>query len=198
DLGGLVALQALGALVPGRDVALGVEEEDRVVAHALHQAAKGLVTPCRVGGFGAAGGRFRLGHSAVARLWPRHGLMAPVGVVNLSLSSDETRGMRRRGVVGAKGFEPSTPCTPCRCATRLRYAPTELEIIAGTDPLPNPLPKGEGANDGRVFAKSVRLSFEHLEDALQLLADVAGGDRLRDGHRLRAAVAVAVHRLLEE
>src|SRR5688572_10106125 len=32
-------------------------------------------------------------------------------------------------MVGAKGFEPSTPCTPCRCATRLRYAPTEPEII---------------------------------------------------------------------
>jgi hypothetical protein len=32
-------------------------------------------------------------------------------------------------MVGAKGFEPSTPCTPCRCATRLRYAPTELAII---------------------------------------------------------------------
>jgi hypothetical protein len=25
--------------------------------------------------------------------------------------------------VGADGFEPSTTCTPCRCATRLRYAP---------------------------------------------------------------------------
>ena len=29
-----------------------------------------------------------------------------------------------RKVVGAKGFEPSTPCTPCRCATGLRHAPT--------------------------------------------------------------------------
>ena len=27
-------------------------------------------------------------------------------------------------LVGARGFEPPTPCTPCRCATRLRYAPT--------------------------------------------------------------------------
>ena len=27
-------------------------------------------------------------------------------------------------LVGAKGFEPSTPCTPCKCATRLRHAPT--------------------------------------------------------------------------
>src|SRR5210317_279710 len=27
-------------------------------------------------------------------------------------------------MVGARGFEPPTPCTPCRCATRLRHAPT--------------------------------------------------------------------------
>ena len=28
-------------------------------------------------------------------------------------------------LVGAKGFEPSTPCSQSRCATRLRYTPTE-------------------------------------------------------------------------
>jgi hypothetical protein len=27
-------------------------------------------------------------------------------------------------LVGARGFEPPTPCTPCKYATRLRYAPT--------------------------------------------------------------------------
>ena len=27
-------------------------------------------------------------------------------------------------LVGARGFEPPTPCTPCKCATRLRYTPT--------------------------------------------------------------------------
>jgi hypothetical protein len=27
-------------------------------------------------------------------------------------------------VVGARGFEPRTPCAQGRCATRLRYAPT--------------------------------------------------------------------------
>jgi hypothetical protein len=27
-------------------------------------------------------------------------------------------------MVGATGFEPATTYTPCRCATRLRYAPT--------------------------------------------------------------------------
>jgi hypothetical protein len=28
-------------------------------------------------------------------------------------------------LVGATGFEPVTPCAQGRCATRLRYAPTE-------------------------------------------------------------------------
>ena len=28
-------------------------------------------------------------------------------------------------MVGAPRFELGTPCTPCRCATGLRYAPTE-------------------------------------------------------------------------
>jgi hypothetical protein len=32
-------------------------------------------------------------------------------------------------LVGVKGFEPSTPCTPCKCATRLRHTP-KLTIIA--------------------------------------------------------------------
>jgi hypothetical protein len=29
-------------------------------------------------------------------------------------------------LVGAIGFEPTTPCAQGRCATRLRYAPTEV------------------------------------------------------------------------
>ncbi len=28
-------------------------------------------------------------------------------------------------MVGARGFEPPTPDTPCQCATRLRYAPID-------------------------------------------------------------------------
>ena len=27
------------------------------------------------------------------------------------------------GEVGTTGFEPATPCTPCKCATGLRYVP---------------------------------------------------------------------------
>ena len=30
-------------------------------------------------------------------------------------------------LVGARGFEPPTPCAQGRCATRLRYAPTEVK-----------------------------------------------------------------------
>jgi hypothetical protein len=35
-------------------------------------------------------------------------------------------------LVGAAGFELATPCTPCKCATRLRYAPTEAIFYAIT------------------------------------------------------------------
>ena len=36
-----------------------------------------------------------------------------------------------RELVGATGFEPATPCAQGRCATRLRYAPTEPPMVAG-------------------------------------------------------------------
>ena len=35
-------------------------------------------------------------------------------------------------MVGARGFEPPTTCTPCMYATRLRYAPTENKIVSVT------------------------------------------------------------------
>ena len=31
-------------------------------------------------------------------------------------------------LVGTTGFEPATPCPPDKCATKLRYAPTLIEI----------------------------------------------------------------------
>src|SRR3989344_1669728 len=33
-------------------------------------------------------------------------------------------------MVGVAGFELATPCTPCKCATRLRYTPTRLKLYA--------------------------------------------------------------------
>ncbi len=32
-------------------------------------------------------------------------------------------------MVGARGFEPPTPDTPCQCATRLRYAPKKSDRV---------------------------------------------------------------------
>ena len=33
-------------------------------------------------------------------------------------------------LVGAAGFEPTTPSPPVKCATRLRYAPADVIIAA--------------------------------------------------------------------
>ena len=41
--------------------------------------------------------------------------------------------VQKKLLVGARGFEPRTPCAQGRCATRLRYAPTLLR----TTTLPN-------------------------------------------------------------
>ena len=43
DLVGAIALDALGTGVPRHDVSLGVEKEDRVVAHAVDQQTKRLL-----------------------------------------------------------------------------------------------------------------------------------------------------------
>ena len=32
-------------------------------------------------------------------------------------------------LVGTRGFEPPTPCTPCKCATKLRHIPTPIIIL---------------------------------------------------------------------
>src|SRR5206468_1870574 len=80
DLGRLVALEALGAGVPSDDAALGVEHEDRVVAHLLDEEPEALLAQAQVllgalarGALGArSGGAHRSIHaepaSASARL----------------------------------------------------------------------------------------------------------------------------------
>ena len=49
---------------------------------------------------------------------PRDGLCSPI------VSFDRTSTSAVEKLVGARGFEPPTPCTPCKCATSLRHAPT--------------------------------------------------------------------------
>ena len=43
-------------------------------------------------------------------------------------------------MVGARGFEPPTPCSQSRCATRLRYAPPTCRLDAFDLPHAGPCP----------------------------------------------------------
>ena len=49
------------------------------------------------------------------------------------------RGKISKKLVGARGFEPPTPDTPCQCATRLRYAPI-VPISNYQIPIPKQIP----------------------------------------------------------
>src|SRR5204862_6225253 len=40
-----------------------------------------------------------------------------------------SRPARAAPLVGARGFEPPTPCSQSRCATRLRYTPTVAAVF---------------------------------------------------------------------
>ena len=46
--------------------------------------------------------------------------------------------MNKRGkvepMVGVVGFEPTAPCTPCKCASGLRHTPSVLRIAHATQP----------------------------------------------------------------
>ena len=42
------------------------------------------------------------------------------------LYPDELRAPKETRMVGVEGFEPPTPCSQSRCATRLRYTPYYL------------------------------------------------------------------------
>lgn len=43
-------------------------------------------------------------------------------IINIDLM-EYHGGIKNLNMVGTAGFEPATTYTPCRCATKLRYAP---------------------------------------------------------------------------
>src|SRR6266850_5080239 len=45
--------------------------------------------------------------------------------------------------IGAPRFELGTPCTPCKCATRLRHAPTRLFLLGRTRAPAGDLPRAQ-------------------------------------------------------
>ena len=45
------------------------------------------------------------------------------------------------------GLEPATPCTPCRCATKLRYTPTSRRLAQGIWPHKNGKARSDCGHD---------------------------------------------------
>src|SRR5690606_37439359 len=83
-------------------------------------------------------------------------------------------------VVGATGFEPATSCAPCKCATRLRHAPTGRASVTEKADAGRRLCDGtRAATDlcrARLAAQQLQYVLElrpHLADDLLALADVA-------------------------
>src|SRR6185295_13073843 len=113
-------------------------------------------------------------------------------------------------MVGATGFEPATPCTPCKCATRLRHAPTVGGSLAGkgaersaAQELQDVLELGADLTDDLLALARVRARFVARE-ALTSAADreaffvQQASDLANDQHVLTlvvTAVAAALHRL---
>ena len=53
-----------------------------------------------------------------------HGVAKPGTIIWSRIYIEDNRLKMDIGLAGPTGFEPATPCTPCKCATRLRYGPT--------------------------------------------------------------------------
>src|SRR5678815_3376225 len=84
-------------------------------------------------------------------------------------------------VVGATGFEPATPCPPCRCATGLRYAPTKGRRIYATRSIQRKRPRAN-RNEIRPLPARARPTgsrpdrlpiLELREQLLQIVLDLA-------------------------
>src|SRR2546427_1211830 len=80
----------------------------------------------------------------------------------------------KRRLVGASGFEPPTPCSRSKCATRLRYAPTILSqraptLASGQDPSQLCPFRLDGWRAGRLGLSSYPLAGEPHAPASQCL-----------------------------
>jgi hypothetical protein len=71
-------------------------------------------------------------------------------------------------VVGATGFEPATSCTPCKRATKLRYAPTPTQwagarFYQSVSDLLAPLACGAPAEETLGDRRNRRAVIEHRD-----------------------------------
>jgi hypothetical protein len=77
-------------------------------------------------------------------------------------------------MVGTRGFEPPTTCTPSMCATRLRYVPTQSKIgrVQKNGRVCNLLRNGieEKRNEG--FSFMILTALQQSQDFAQFSADL--------------------------
>src|SRR3569832_1141274 len=83
-------------------------------------------------------------------------------------------------MVGVAGFELAPPCTPCKCATRLRYTPTSLALYPAGSARPLWM-RVQRAKDSVRRRKKVANLDEFAPNERKLLRnDVAFGRRRAD------------------
>ena len=82
-------------------------------------------------------------------------------------------------VVGARGFEPPTPCSRSRCATRLRYAPNPSEFKADAAPRDASTGAERGAERGATIGVASHPVQEPAAAGRAQHGHEAAGPRLR-------------------
>ncbi len=165
------------------------------IGYGAHRARRG--GPARRGRRGRDARDHRRAGRARGALAPQGGV---AGELNATLrrASGKAKGPRMRPfrlrlhrVVGARRFELPTPCTPCRCATRLRYAPTELAIIPGTW-------RYDERSSARISSSSCRMSAgSSMFSGAIVDHGGAAGRRARGGARLGGFAFEAMARAVD-
>ena len=97
---------------------------------ATHRSGQSCIGRATAGVFVAVRDEGLVGHNLLQTLRARPGPGAAIAgtlhtAADAGLSREARAGLRCTGV-GARGFEPPTPCAQGRCATRLRYAPSRF------------------------------------------------------------------------
>ncbi len=85
-------------------------------------------------------------------IWGQIRVRFQVNKIDVVPVAPKTPITRRSLGVELEGFEPSTPCMPCKCSAELSYSPREMGSVAGRAATPrrilNPVPAVAQTIDG--------------------------------------------------
>ena len=95
----------------------------------------------------------------------RDGIEPPSSVLETEAQPLDQRDVpHKAALVGARGFEPPTPCAQGRCATRLRYTPPKRSCTTNW----------QGRKESNLHPESQNLGSSPLDHAPTQLAEEAG------------------------